>query len=217
MENIESVLNADPLAEIEKQTNKHWSEFNESEKIVALLSAMGHNKNKNAILSAENDTRFSISWNEFCEIMKLEGFLIGYEEVYEYNNFGKPCDEKIIAFYNPDRYMIAWAQSYSNITSVNSILIHAHIKNYPEGVPYSGGFDKKQESYKIHFDGREGLRHNLSKLDSYICVSGDFEDSFLWFNKLSECKCDDYDYKAISKSYIEKCSREFMDVFYGIQ
>jgi hypothetical protein len=212
--NIEEALKTDSLADTEKVVGKHWSEFDKSEQGLSLLSHICHNAHKKELLSNAGDTHFGITWNEFCEIMKLEGFEIGYEDVYKYSNFEDPCDEKVILFYNPIKHMIAFAQSYSNMTSINSVSISCHTKKYPEGVGFSGGFEKNKDCYDFHFDGREGLRHNLSKIDKYEVVPVSFEGSWIWFNNLEESKEDGFCYKEVNNKYIENSSPEFKKVFY---
>lgn len=211
---IEEALKTDVIADIEEVTGKHHSEFSKGEQCLTLLSSMCHGTKKRELLRNAGDTHSSITWCEFCGIMKAEGFKIGYEEVYQYDNFKNPCDEKVILFYNPTKHMIAFAQSYSNIKSVNSISINCHTKEHPQGVGYSGGYEKSTGCWDFHFDGREGLRHNLAKIYKCVPMPVSFVDSWVWFNNLQESKEEGFDYKELNKHYIDKSSPEFKKVFY---
>ena len=151
-------------------------------------------------------------WDYFCDIMKDEGFEIGYEQIYKYGNFGNPCDEKIVLFYNTEKKMIAFAQSYFNIKSVNSVKIYGHYKERPN-LSCSSGPSKDRTFFHFDFDGREGLKYNLSKIEDDKIVSSTFENDFVWIANLEENNAPDFDYEETAKKYIGRSSENFKKSF----
>ena len=83
---IENVLNYDPLAHAEKMLgDKHWSEFTDDENMFALGMSMLSNEHKDEILKAGKDTHFRMTWNEFKNILTDHGFINGLTYEIDYD------------------------------------------------------------------------------------------------------------------------------------
>lgn len=112
---IRDLLSFDPIYESEKILNKnHWSEFDEKEKRFSLAMAILNNERKNEILKQNKDTRSSMSRKEFIEIITLNGFKLGYEYSFPYED----KNEIASIYYRPDGLVI-WFTSFFNGESIN--------------------------------------------------------------------------------------------------
>ncbi len=64
-----------------------------------------------------------MDWNEFEDIVSSNGFKIGYEEKFPYEDH----HEKAVVFYREDGLLI-WATSFWNMKNVNGGTLYGEIK-----------------------------------------------------------------------------------------
>lgn len=87
MDIVKEMLEFDPLAYAERALgNKHWSEFSDDEMMSSMGLAFLHNDRKDKMLKKNHDTHFDMDWNEFEKIVTSNGFKIGYEEKFSYED-----------------------------------------------------------------------------------------------------------------------------------
>ena len=199
---INHVLTRDPLEQAEKTFGKRWDRFSDEEMSAAMVLNMVCNAEKEHVMREMKDTHFSMSWNEFEEILASNGFKIGYEEKFPYED----RFEKEVVFCREDGLLI-WATSFSNMTSVNGGQLYGEIqlRNVEDrmNIPRcSNGFLNFEEK-KLHFeaDVREGLIYFINQMQKY----GEFlprweeEHKFLWFLNFSQEEKNSNDYREISR------------------
>lgn len=205
MDIVKGMLEFDPLAHAERAFgNKHWSEFSDDEMMASMGLTFLHNDRKDKMLKEVHDTHFSMDWNEFEKIVTSNGFKIGYEEKFPYEDHY----EKAVIFYREDGLLI-WATSFWNMTSVNGGKIYGEIKlsdksNRSKIPSCSNGF-YDFENNKLHFDKdiREGLIWFINQMKQYGELVPQWEENnkFLWFlNFGAEEKDDSDNYREISKA-----------------
>lgn len=206
---IKEALEFDPLNSAEKVFgNKHWSEFSEDETSMSMGLCFLHNQNKDKLLKENNDTHFSMSWNEFIEIIIDNGFKSGYEYTFPYED----KKEKAALYYREDG-LIIWVTSFWNGESVNGGKLYGELKMNDTSKRWeipscSNGF-YDYENGKLHFDTdiREGLIWFIKEMSKYGEFVKQWEDArrFLWFVDFMEDKEPNYDYEGITREKINKC------------
>lgn len=224
----EIVLMKDSLAETEKMLGgKHWSQFNDFENGLALVLFARDNKIKKEHLQSIGDTYWGMTWNEFKSLIKEKGFIKGYSYEIDYNGYSEPTQEEMCIYYNPEKGLVIWAESFNNKTSINGGTLYGEIQAY-EGeenrrtifrwLSTGGCRDIEKGIYTTSHDIREGLFSKLDTLESAGKFLNRWTDKnrFLWFVDFNEEKLKDYDYKALSKEKIKKCPKELQDII-GIE
>lgn len=125
-----------------------------------------------------------MDWHEFEEIVTSNGFKIGYEEKFPYEDHY----EKSVMFYREDGLLI-WVTSFWNMKSVNGGKLYGEIKfndvrNRAKIPGCSNGFFDFDNN-KLHFDVdiREGLIWFINQMKQYgdFCHSGKKIISFYGF------------------------------------
>jgi hypothetical protein len=202
----EQLLTYDPIAETEKQFgNKHWSEFNDMESMFSLLNAMEYNQKKKEHLKKINDTYYGITWNDFKELLKEKGFQKGLSYQKEYKHFEPYTKEEFVIYYHKEKGLIVWAESYNNMTTINSGKLYGEIeansKKDEETIwrwlATGGKINSTERVYTTSHDIREGLFSMLDTLET----AGHFlpkwidKKRFLWFVDYIESKVENYDYE----------------------
>lgn len=204
MNNIDELLRYDPIAEAEKITRKgHWSNFSDEEMKASMGLVVLHNKRTDNLLKQNHDTHFSMTWNEFEDILISNGFKNGYEEVFPYDDH----KEKEVMFYREDGLLI-WATSFNNMKSVNGGTMYGEIilndkDNLKKMPSCSGGF-YDIENNKQHFntDVRKGLIYFISQMSQIGTFIPKWEEDnkFFWFLNYSSDEERNIDnYMEISK------------------
>lgn len=216
MNNIDKVLAIDPIADVERITGKeHWSKFDESDNMMGLGYAMFINQMKENILKTANDTFFSMNWNEFNDIVTLNGFKKVYEYSFVYDHWKDRITTEKAAIYYRDGLVI-FLTSYNNGTTVNGGNLYGELKlNNPDAgwrdIPNgcSGGFDKEGNLH-FSYDIREGLINfinSISKVGKFNSI-WEYNGHFLWFVDYKEEKVPNYNYATITKEKIFKLPEE---------
>lgn len=210
---IKEVMEFDPLAQAEKIfDNKHWSEFSDDEMKASMGLTLLFNERKNEILQkshdTQHDTHFSMDWDEFEEIVTSNGFRMGYEEKFPYEDHY----EKAVMFYREDGLLI-WVTSFWNMKSVNGGTLYGEIKlndisNRSRIPSCSNGFFDF-ENNKLHFDTdvREGLIWFINQMKQHGEFIPQWEENnkFLWFLNFGYDEKNNSDsYKEISKNKMIK-------------
>lgn len=220
MDNItENILTKDSLAESERILGKtHYSEFNDFENGFAFSKLIYDNKKKTNHLKSIGDTHWGMKWNEFKDLIRKHGFVVGLEYDFKYES----GTEEAIIYYHPTKGLIIFTTSYGQKDSINGGNLYGEIKaNSEEDCQTvwrwmsTGGYIKDSDMvYETSHDVREGL---FAKLDT-LETAGKFlnkwinKDRFLWFADYAETKIDGYDYKKITQSKIEKLPQECRDI-----
>lgn len=217
----ERVLTQDTIYESEKILGKdHWSEFDKSDNAFCLLKAMADNERKTNHLKKLGDTHYGMKWDEFKRLIKSYGFVPALEYDFKYDYFGDSNIEEDIIYYHPLKGMVIHATSYGNKDHINGGNLYAEIEaNSEEDVNtiyrwLSTGGCIKDLIFETQQDIREGLFSKLVELET----AGKFlniwnkKNRFLWFVDYSEEKINGYDYKAITRSKIERCPQELRDI-----
>lgn len=118
-ETTERIMKKDAIADTEKMTGKHWSEFSEAENMLMLSHAFSVGQMKNAHFANLGDTYFSMGWNEFKSLIEKRGFKLGLKYDFPYSML-EPRTEELIIYYHPVDGLVICATSYSNKASVKS-------------------------------------------------------------------------------------------------
>jgi len=80
-------LKRDVLADMEKVFNKdHYSQFNNIENALSLSEFVKHNLKVTDYYKRTSDTYFSISWNNFKELIENNGFKLALLDSFEAHN-----------------------------------------------------------------------------------------------------------------------------------
>jgi len=80
-------LKRDVLADMEKVFNKdHYSQFNNIENALSMREFMKHNLKVTDYYKRISDTYFSISWNNFKELIEKNGFKLALLDSFEAHN-----------------------------------------------------------------------------------------------------------------------------------
>ncbi|PHA03024.1 hypothetical protein COE51_01390 [Bacillus pseudomycoides] len=234
------MLNCDPIAETEKVLNKHHSEFNRDEGLLMLANALHTNEIKANYLKSLGDTHFSISWDEFINIIESYGFKEGLRYDFQHDN-GK-CTDEAALYYYPEKGLVIWATSYWNKKSLNSGKLYGQVKS-KEKIEYETVSDKwgerqiikwtgtlKSSSQSLNdcshgafmdietgidfdYDVREALINKIEQIGNHLeFLSKWNKKQFLWFLDYAEEKQPDYDYKEITKEKIMKCPKELQEI-----
>ncbi len=219
----EKILMYNPIAQSEKIFgDKHWSEFNEIENMFSLYQTINHNETKAAHLKSIGDTYFSMTWDEFKDLIIRKGFVPALEYDINYNKWDEPTIEEAILYYYFQKGLIIWATSFNNKTSVNGGNLYGEIqannkedeKTIWKWISTGGCIDTENNIWKTSHDVREGLFSKLDTLES----AGKFlskwteKDKFLWFVDYIESDVPGYDYKEITMRKIKKCPKEFQNI-----
>ena len=209
MDMIKRVLEFDPLAQAEMAFGgKHWSEFSDDEMKASMGLAFLHNDRKDKLLQKSHDTHFSMDWNEFEDIVSSNGFKIGYEEKFPYEDH----HEKAVVFYREDGLLI-WATSFWNMKNVNGGTLYGEIKlhdvsNRTKISNCSNGFfDFDNNNLHFNTDVREGLIWFINQIKQYGEFLPQWEENnkFLWFLNFGDDEKNNSDnYKEISKRKMTK-------------
>jgi len=214
----EDFLRSDPIAEVESMLgNKSCKDFNSGE-LAFLLSYSGTSNNmKNEHFKSIEDTYSRMTWSEFKNLIKSNGFIPAME--YDFKDDKSDQVNEFILYYNKEKGLIICATSYSNKTSVNGGNLYGEIQANDKESGYiifqwlsTGGMvDKEKLIFSTSHDVREGLFSKLKILES----AGTFipkwveKNRFLWFLDYNEKNKKDYDYEKISQSKIDKCPDDF--------
>ena len=156
-----------------------------------------------------NDTHSSMKWDEFESILAQNGFKIGYEEKFPYENH----EEKAVVFYREDGLLI-WATSFNNMKSVNGGKLYGEIKlNSVEdrhSIPICSNGFYDFDNLKLYFDKdvREALIWFINSMKFHGEFIPEWEDGnkFVWFLNFIEDDKPGYDYKKISMNKMNQFS-----------
>lgn len=237
MNKLNEILNIDTYSEAERITGKSHTDFNDNEQMFALALHAQHSKTKRETLKANNDTHFSMKWNEFKSLMLQNGFKIGLS--YEFDNEG--IENEAILFYN-NYGIVVWSTSYYD--SLNEAKLYAQIgyegeitfvnktmeyweKTYQELVMTPelevaleslrgfshDAFMSIEKGIHISLDCREGMFYKLNEVKRNFTFFKEWTSSpFLWFLDYTETRDSGYDYKKITKEKLLKCSPEALNI-----
>jgi hypothetical protein len=117
-EQINKVLNFDPLAEAEKLTGKSYKE-NEGVSALGFLMHMDHNVRKQEMLEAMHDTSFRTNLVNYLVIIQQEGFVKALELPIVYDRHGPATNERQYYFYHPQDGILLVFNTFNNSTTVN--------------------------------------------------------------------------------------------------
>lgn len=70
----DSLLNRDPIAEMEKTFGKHHSQWGSDEKLMAMAHFMNVSDQKEKLLNGRDDTTYSTTFDQYMRIAQDEGF-----------------------------------------------------------------------------------------------------------------------------------------------
>lgn len=227
MDRTENLLRRDSILETEKIFgNKHHSQFNESEETVMLLKFMMDNKEKKNYLQSIGDTYWGISWNEFINLIES----IGFKAALKYDIKHEDNIDEAILYYHPTKGLVIWATSYWNKKSINGGTMYGEVylqednwKDISKVLTSSHGsfsyydnenkVEKFKEQVDFSFDVREGLLHNINKVEKVTLYAPIWKERhFLYLTDYIENKKEGYDYKEITRNKIKMCPKEFQKI-----
>ncbi len=199
----------DPIDVAEKLTGKRSGDSLND--LTTALGFMGHldkNKALKELLSAQDDTSYSSSWEDFKRIAESEGF----EQILV--DINSEEDELIISWNNG---ILLCAESYSK-TSINTAKLYYFLeveKDSQRKIPKTTGggsfcwfnYDEVTESgiCELSKDIREGFRHHMNQVrDCGKTLELWPKQPFLWLLSYMDTKDKNYDYKKIN---IERIGR----------
>ena len=221
----EELLRKDSLAESERILgNKHWSEFNKTEQVFSMFKFMEDNQQKKEHLQSIGDTHWGMKWNDFISLIEQQGFKEGLRYNFiapKYRDNEEDRIEEAILYYQPEKGLILWATSFMD--DINGGKVYGMVQ-YDEWenawrILTSSHGDNGEEKKIRHFDFdiREGLIHNINKVDTNLKLLPKWRGQlpFLWFLDYLEEKQSDYDYKAITKNKIARCPDEMKNIING--
>jgi hypothetical protein len=213
---LDEALNFDALATAEKVTGKSYKD-DQNTADVGMGLFMAHNKAKEDLLIANDDTHFNIAYSEAERIIVSLGFrdalVVPFKDA-------EGRDEALRIMYR--RGVLLILESYRD--HANSIKIHFNLKPHNQNDHFpdrmSGGcvgvkdgkaiesFGDKEwanRDYKIYYgnvDARSGLRHIMQKLEQ----QGEFVTPWvkiphLWMVTYAEAHHKSEDWQEASKNY----------------
>ncbi|TFD27462.1 hypothetical protein [Cryobacterium cryoconiti] len=205
---LQAALTRDPLADAERATGQSYKD-SDSTMALGMLMFLEHGARKDALLAAANDTRMGSS---FIETRSIYADL-GFEEVL-HDEFAGHDDytETAIILWRGDG-VLAWIESYGAGTNTNRI--------YYNWLPEADDWHSRTSSGGLNgdvwvgdHDGREGMRHNLSRL----AEGGAFqpvwvERPFLWFLTYADKAHDGY--KTITEAVIARLPENVQSAIRG--
>jgi hypothetical protein len=209
----EEILKKDSIADVEKITGKHWSEFDEAENILMLLHAFSDNQVAAEHLKEIGDTYSAMTWIEFKNLLVAKGMAEAYSYKFKKYDF----EDEAVLYYHSVKGWILFAESYRG-KSVNSGKLYLEMKaNSDEDekelfyrLGSGGRIDGTKGMIASDHDIREGLFSKVEDMESFGTYLNPWfsKSRFLWFKDYSE----DGDYKKATQSKIDKCSEEFRKI-----
>ncbi len=214
---MKRLLSQDPIAIAEKLVGET---YRENEAVVGLslpiMHEIGRQKKDLAILT--DDTYFMMKMKDFRSCVKRMGFQEVLEDPLEEGNFYR-------IWWNPDGIIIS-CDSYFGDKDVNGGNCYFFWGPKGDGAFSNEAWDAldkcshgptNMDSVRhVSYDVREGLRAKIEELRE----EGSFlnpwpEVPFLWLLSYMDSKVEGYDYKAITKSRIERLPKEVQDCILG--
>lgn len=145
---VHASLKLDPLSEAEKITGKSYKEC-EATSGLGTLFHFQHVQDKRKLLEATGDLSHCCTWNHFLDFMKSMEFELVLEDKFTYSCFGQEESEEVCQlWWNDERGIICWAESYSGQTSLNAAKFYGCCKLKDHKYTSSGGYKATPEVTK---------------------------------------------------------------------
>lgn len=210
-ESIEQLMKFDPINEAEKFTGKRTGD-SLRDPTAALGFAINYKKAKQlqGLLMLQDDTHFRTEWKDFLRIAKSEGFEIVHTEKFD-GQYNDTKGEQFIIGWHPDGILLCAETHMKNHVNRAEIYYYLDGESRPDCTG-GGPSGKEGDKWEISKDVREGLRHHLNSSRG----KGKFlpqwpKQPFLWLLTYMDTKDPGFDYKAITKSRIEKLPKHVQD------
>lgn len=207
--NIETILNYDPLSIFDDvEGGKTYRDFPE----LALAASIMHNAEKDEMLTAMGDSKFTNKLTDYQRLIES----IGFEKVLELPFVGKSFsdepapNEKYFIYVNREFGILLDFDTYGG-DGVNGGKYYYCIRLNEDTsgrVTSSGGFrdyDSPNRYWAGDHDCREAIRYKINRLrenGTFLREWPKDNGIFLWFLHYMDTKTDDYDYNAINKERI---------------
>lgn len=233
---IESLLDNDPVDNVEKILGKSFSQFDKNEQGFLLQKALVYGKQKKEYLKSIGDTYFCMGWNEFIQLIQKYGFKEGLKYEYSPKHEFEDCTkiEEAVIYYRPDG-LIIWATSFSNKTSLSYGKLYGFIetekiKDDPEYYDILSHcsrdslcyYDKETRETLVRkyvyfdYDAREALIYKINMIQSKTnFVSPWPKRPFLWLLDYNDEQIPNYDYYDINNKKISMCCPEVQYIILG--
>jgi len=205
MNNIERLLNEDPISQAEILLGgKSYKDFDVQENILMLALARAQAEEAVSVLKSANDTYHSMPWGDFKNALIQRGFSLALSEPFSSED---GIQEECCLFYGGG--LVLFTESFAGVR-VNSGTVYGQLEMSEDKILDSNirnlGMSYSYEDGFLYFrrDVREGLFYVLGELQKL----GKFIDpwkkcyTYLHFCNYSERG---KDYKAITNNRIEKC------------
>lgn len=164
-EEINKMLKIDPLLEAEKMTGKSYKE-DEATNMLGLMLHFSHSKNKDALLSLNDDTTYSTETNRYLGIVEALGFqviLTDYFKDEERNKY-----EAYYVLYHPDGVLL-YFDTYGEKVNSGKMIYNwkpHDINNFSYDILSSGCWNENDIWAGDH-DCREAIKHNFNQLKKH--------------------------------------------------
>lgn len=231
MTDVKELIDFDPLAHAEKLTGKSYKESEETSALGFLL-AIDHNEKKKEVLKGNNDTHYSMDFNEYVEIAESEGFDVVYTEKRKVDfHDGVEVEETYLVLWQPVMGILLTVESYRG-ERVNSAKMYYNIdfgseipKNYYK-VTSSGGFLQSDELdadgwkkalpiWAGDHDAREALRVKMRDLRSVNTLTKWKSRPFLWLCNYSQGRDEPISYQECNARVIAALPKYVQDAIAG--
>lgn len=200
-DDFDKLLSFDPLAEAEQVTGQSYKD-DEVTKALGFIMALQHNDEKAVELGLRDDSYYNIAHDEYLRIVEDLGFTLVFTEA-----FGP--DEAYQVYWR--RGVLLTVESYGE--ALNSAKAYFNMEfregESPWAYRLSGrvngpAYDKGRTVWVGDFDAREGLRHQLARLEA----AGTFlepwvEQPFLWLLNYMETR-GEYDHALITSMKLDR-------------
>jgi hypothetical protein len=164
---LEHALQSDPISEFEHISGHDYHENSDAENMGMLGLAMLHNEHKDDLLRQANDTRFSMSADEYARNIEEFGFKNIYSEPFTVEHCGSVKHDSLEVYWH-DWGLLLYFDTYCEERNGGKVFYnwipHDGIDRWQ--CTSSGGLREidGQSIWAGDHDCREALRHNMRQL-----------------------------------------------------
>ena len=235
-EELQSILDTDPLDLAEKLTGKSYKTDKETE-LLGLGMHITHVQFRKQILESIGDTTFSNTLERYLRIIGGMGFEEALKIPFKGSGYSEndPIDEVFYIFIHRTKGLMLYFDTFGGDSVNGSHLLFAWkpIDGKEYSVHYSGGWESESDPKWRHnpkyeergmpedsyipgsIDAREAFKHQVKQLDNngtLLVPWPKYDGRFMWLLHYMDTKEEGYDYKTISAERIAMMPQWARDV-----
>lgn len=212
---VDAFLNTDPIAEAEEMTGQP-SATSKATMAIAFIKMQGLNRDKDALLSSNQDTVFSMKTEDWEVAIKNMGF----KELLTFPFKSEGQEEKLVLSWLKPGILLRYDTFYGDRNSAEIYYCWKADEDVRKASKFhemvSSGSGGEDGVWKGSHDAREALRFHLHKLFTYgTFITPWPEKPFLWTLHYEDTKIKDYDYKSINAERLAMLPFSIGNIIHG--